>query len=240
MRIFTVDLGSTLQTDASHIQPDAASTQPDWADTADTVQVIGRPSSLAWACIDHQPDAVVLTVDTAGTYDTVVTQALRTQGVHTPVLVLAQRSDPPSAAKTLESGADDVLSAPASVVELRARLRALARRPATWEPDEFSNGEVTVDLLGHRALANGQDLDLTPVQFRLLSVLMRNAGRTLTRDQLRESAWDPAEVLGSNVVEQAVSGLRTKLAERNVRDCLKTVRGVGYRMELVERTESAA
>lgn len=232
MRIFTVDLRS-----AGHPPgPAAAAVQnqdvdPEWADTADSVQRIALPSALPWACVDHQPHAVVLTVEAAGTYDTVVTQALRADGIHTPVMVLARHTDPESTAKALEAGTDDVVAAPVSVVEMRARLRALSRRPATWEPDEFTLGPVTVDLLGHRALVGGQDLDLTPVQFRLLAVLLRNAGRTLTRDQLRVSVWDPAEEWGSNVVEQAVSGLRTKLAEHHVRDCLKTVRGVGYRMQ---------
>lgn len=232
MRIFTVDLRSPAQPPES---PGAAvksqTVDPEWADAADSVQLIPLPSALPWACVDHQPDAVVLTVETAGTYDTVVAQALRTDGIHTPVMVLAQHTDAHATAKALEAGTDDVLRAPVSVVEMRARLRALSRRPVTWEPDEFTHGPVTVDLLGHRAMVEGEDLDLTPVQFRLLTALLRNAGRTLTRDQLRESAWDPAEDWGSNVVEQAISGLRTKLADHNVRDCLKTVRGVGYRMQ---------
>ncbi len=231
MRIFTVDLRSATQPPGPAGAVQTRTVDPDWADAADSVQRISLPSALPWACVDHQPDAVVLTVEAAGTYDTVVAQALRTDGIHTPVMVLAQHTDPHSTAKALEAGTDDVLEAPVSVVEMRARLRALSRRPATWEPDEFTHGAVTVDLLGHRALVDGQDLDLTPVQFRLLAVLLRNAGRTLTRDQLRESVWDPAEEWGSNVLEQAVSGLRTKLAEHRVRDCLKTVRGVGYRME---------
>lgn len=225
MRVFTVDLTSAGA---------SRSTAPEWADAADTVQRIERPSELSWSCVDLQPDAVVITVEAAGTYDTLVTRTLRADGIHTPVFVLAHEADGEAVAKTLEAGADDVVPTPVSVVEMRARLRALTRRPATWEPDELSNGPLRVDLMGHRALAHDRELDLTPVQFRLLTVLVRNAGRTLTRDQLLESVWDPAEQLESNVVDQAVSGLRTKLAEHDTKNCLKTVRGVGYRLEAAE------
>lgn len=226
MRIFTVDLSSDPTGNPRQVDD-----PPDWADATDTVQRIERPSELSWSCVDHQPDAIVLIVDSAGTYDTLITRTLRADGVHTPVFVLAYEADGETVAKTLESGADDVMPAPLGAVEMRARLRALTRRPARWEPDELRNGHLSVDLLGHRALVAGRELELTPVQFRLLTVLVRNAGRTLTRDQLRESVWDPADEPGSNVVDQAVSGLRTRLAEHHSHTCLKTIRGVGYRLE---------
>lgn len=232
MRIFTVDLTNGLHQDSE---------RPAWADATDHVQRIERPSELSWACVDLQPDAVVLTVEHAGTYDTLITRSLRTDAVHTPVFVLAHEADGESVAKALDSGADDVVPAPIGTIEMRARLRALARRPATWQPDELSSGPLSVDLLGHRALAHGRELDLTPVQFRLLTVLLRNAGRTLTRDQLLESVWDPAEQPGSNVVDQAISGLRTKLSDHKTHTCLKTIRGVGYRLEsTTAQTETAS
>lgn len=222
MRILLVDLMSG---------PGPAGEAPGWADGTDSVLRVTRPSELSWTCVDVQPDAVVIHVDTAGTYDTLVVRSLRGEHIHTPVSVLAEAADGESVARALDSGADDVVPAPVSVVEMRARLRALIRRPAAWEPDELASGPLAVDLLEHRAQAHGREIGLTPVQFRLLVALMRNAGRTLTRDQLRDSVWDPAARLGSNVVDQAVSGLRTRLDEHGVRHHLRTIRGVGYRLE---------
>lgn len=108
----------------------------------------------------------------------------------------------------------------------------LARRPRTWMPDLLTNGPLQVDVLGHRAADDGQELELTAQQFRLLTVLMRNPGRVMSRDQLLAAAWDPAQEVSSNVVEQSISGLRARLPRSG--SALRTVRGIGYRLDRLD------
>ena len=149
-----------------------------------------------------------------------------------PVLVIAAEADGESLAASLEAGADDVVPSPSTPIEIRARLRALARRPRTWMPDLLTNGPLEVDVLGHRAADDGQELELTAQQFRLLTVLMRNPGRVMSRDQLLAAAWDPAQEVSSNVVEQSISGLRARLPRSG--SALRTVRGIGYRLDRLD------
>lgn len=230
MRILTVDLTARSRRPGNARAPGPGRpVEPVWADPEDAVIPIARPSQLSWACVDHEPQAVVLTVDSAGATDAFVIRALRADEIAVPVLVIAAEADGPAIAEVLEAGADDVVPAPTDAVEIRARLRALSRRPSSWQPDVLVHGSLRVEVDTHRAADDGTPLQLTAQQLRLLSVLMRHPGRTLTRDQLLAAAWDPAQEATSNVVEQAVSGLRARLPVSGA--ALRTVRGVGYRLD---------
>lgn len=224
MRILTVDLTARSRRTDEPVPPG-------WAADDLLIEAV-RPSELAWACADLQPEAVVVTTDSAGRADAFLVRSLREDEVGVPVLVIAAEADGESLVASLEAGADDVVPSPSTPIEIRARLRALARRPRTWMPDLLTNGPLEVDVLGHRAADDGQELELTAQQFRLLTVLMRNPGRVMSRDQLLAAAWDPAQEVSSNVVEQSISGLRARLPRSG--SALRTVRGIGYRLDRLD------
>jgi DNA-binding response OmpR family regulator len=123
---------------------------------------------------------------------------------------------------------------PFSGEELTARVHALLRRLRNTETaapgaTTISDGDVTVDLEHRSATAHGRDLDLTPIEFRLLATLARHAGQVLSPEQLLEQAWDDPTAVGADRVKFAVLRLRRKLEGAGVASHIETVRGFGYR-----------
>lgn len=152
------------------------------------------------------------------------------------IIVLSARIDEADKIAALDAGADDYLTKPFGVGELMARVRANLRRPratgASQEEDtSFSFGEVTVDRqarLVHRA---GQEVHLTPIEYRLLSVLIANAGRVLTHRQLLREVWGPSHSEQSHYLRIYMGHLRQKLeADPAQPKHLLTETAVGYRL----------
>ena len=117
MRILTVDLTARSRRTDEPVPPG-------WAADDLLIEAV-RPSELAWACADLQPEAVVVTTDSAGRADAFLVRSLREDEVGVPVLVIAAEADGESLAASLEAGADDVVPSPSTPIEIRARLRAL-------------------------------------------------------------------------------------------------------------------
>jgi two-component system, OmpR family, response regulator RegX3 len=133
----------------------------------------------------------------------------------------------------LDAGADDFITKPFSATELTARMRAILRRQqrAARARDELlAAGEIVLELNAHRVVARGQELPVTPTEFRLLRALMTHAGRVVPRDEILETVWGPGYFGDTNVLDAHISGLRRKL-RRVIKeaDLVSTVRGVGYR-----------
>ena len=136
-----------------------------------------------------------------------------------PIIVLSARSDETDKIAALDAGADDYLTKPFGVGELLARVRANLRRPrnaagdgaATDDDPVFKFGEVAVDRTARIARRAGQEVHLTPIEYRLLSVLMANAGRVLTHRQLLREVWGPSHVDHSHYLRIYMGHLRQKL-----------------------------
>ena len=158
-----------------------------------------------------------------------VLRALRSDGITTPVLLLTARDAVSDRVSGLEAGADDYLTKPFAFDELLARIRALRRRAALGQPDVLQVGEVTMDRASHEVRVQGRRIDLTPTEYRLLELLMQNAGKLLSRQTILARVWGYDIEVAPNAVEQYVHYLRTKLA-----DALQvtTVRGAGYRLDV--------
>lgn len=157
---------------------------------------------------------------------------LRAQGVTTPVIFLTTMSGIDDRVTGLEAGADDYLVKPFAFMELLARARVLARRPAGG-PDpvvRLRTGSVDMDLLKRVVWRGGRNVELLPQEFRLLEYLLRNADRVVTRKMLLESVWDIHFDPQSTVVESHISRLRSKLNQGGQPDVIQTVRGMGYRL----------
>jgi two-component system, OmpR family, response regulator PrrA len=181
---------------------------------------------------EHAPDAIVLDINMPVLDGVGVVTALRAMGNDVPICVLSARSSVDDRIAGLESGADDYLIKPFVLAELVARLRALLRRRADPAPPTASGGitvgPLDVDLLGHRALLAGQEVDLTKREFELLAVLASNAGVVLTRARLLEMVWGYDFAADTNVVDVFVGYLRRKLEVDGHPRLIQTIRGVGF------------
>lgn len=148
----------------------------------------------------------------------------------TRILMLSARTDANALAQALDSGVDDYLSKPVSAEELLARVNAALRRPAAPSPESVLElGPIRLDRLGHKITAGGRELDLSPVEFRLITFFMENPGRVLARRQLLEQVWRRREGIGERTVDVHVRRLRAALEPHACEGLLQTVRGFGYR-----------
>ena len=135
----------------------------------------------------------------------------------------------------LDAGADDYLVKPFSLLELAARLRALARRDDRARPAVLAVGDLKLDPASKRAWRAGTELRLSPKEFALLELFLRHPGVVLTRSQILDAAWDFAYDGSSNVVDQYLTYLRRKVDTPFRRHDLETVRGMGYRLRQQDR-----
>jgi two-component system OmpR family response regulator len=160
-----------------------------------------------------------------------VCASLRERGVWTPILMLTAKNGEYDEAEALDTGADDFLSKPFSYVVLVARLRALVRRGNNARPAVLSVGDLELDPGTRRCRRGGTEIALTPREFALLGVLMRNAGQVLSKDRLLESVWGQDFSGDPNVVEVYIGYLRKKIDSPFSRRSVETLRGVGYRLQ---------
>ena len=156
-----------------------------------------------------------------------------------PIIVLSARSDETDKIAALDAGADDYLTKPFGTGELLARVRANLRRPRNAATDValadddpmFRFGDVEVDRTAHIARRAGEEVHLTPTEYRLLSVLMANAGRVLTHRQLLREVWGPSHTEQSHYLRIYMGHLRQKLeADPSQPQLLLTETAVGYRL----------
>ena len=155
---------------------------------------------------------------------------------HVPVVMLTAKGEEVDRVVGFELGADDYVTKPFSVRELVLRIRAVLRRAAGARPAERPParvGPIAVDLAAHRVHVDGAEVQLTPLEFKLLTTLMGRLGRVQSREQLLEDVWEMSSELETRTVDTHVKRLREKLGSG--RDLLETVRGIGYR--LVEPSE---
>ena len=175
---------------------------------------------------------VVLDVMLPGRDGFSVVAELRRRGVSTPVLLLTAKDELESRVRGLEGGADDYVTKPFDLPELLARVHALIRRAELRHKDAtLQVGDVSLDPLSRRVTQGDRLVDLSPREFTLLEFLMRNAGRTVSRSRIAEAVWNYKFDPETNVVDVYVNYLRKKLSFGGRTALIKTVRGVGYRLD---------
>jgi two-component system response regulator MprA len=168
------------------------------------------------------PDVIVLDVAMPVLDGLAVCRRLRGKGLPTPILMLTARDAVPDRVAGLEAGADDYLVKPFAVQELIARIRALSRRRGETGP-LLSYADLTLDTGTRQASRAGRAIELTGREAALLELLLRGAGRIVTRERAIEQIWDDAAE--ANVVDRYVTRLRRKLGEPPL---IRTVRGAGF------------
>ncbi|MEN6585358.1 MAG: two-component system response regulator KdpE [Sulfuricella sp.] len=151
-----------------------------------------------------------------------------------PLIVLSARTNETDKIAALDAGADDYLTKPFGVGELLARVRvALRRREKTGEAgaSDVEFGSVRIDLLNRSVKRDGQTIHLTPIEYRLLTLLVRNAGKVLTHRQILREVWGPSHVESSHYLRIYMGQLRHKLEDNPAQPrWLQTEAGVGYRL----------
>ena len=178
-------------------------------------------------------DIVILDVMLPGTDGLEICRQMRALGLMTPVLMLTARGAVEDRVAGLNVGADDYLIKPFAMEELLARINALLRRRDRRfeETLELCVGDLTLDLVRHEARRGKHIIELTAKEFALLEYLMRHPGQVLTRTQLIDAVWRYDLEALSNVVDIYIHYLREKIDRGFSRPLIKTVRGVGYKID---------
>jgi len=159
---------------------------------------------------------------------TLVTE-LRRAGIDTPVLMISALSDVDARVRGLRAGGDDYLTKPFAPDEMAARVEVLLRRRRTLAPEtHLAVVDLDLDLMTRSAKRRGAELELLPIEFRLLEFLMRNSGQVLTRSMIFESVWGYTFDPGTNVIDVHIARLRRKVDPDGLPPLIHTVRGRGY------------
>ena len=184
----------------------------------------------------HQPDMIILDLGLPDMDGIEVIRQLRSW-TRLPILVLSARSEEAQKVNALDAGADDYLTKPFGAPELMARIRAHLRKRehggSVAMESVFHFGEVTIDFLHRRVTRQDQVVHLTPIEYRLLTTLVRNAGKVLTHTQLLREVWGPGHAERSHYLRIYMGHLRQKLESDPARPShIFTETGVGYRLVL--------
>lgn len=178
-------------------------------------------------------DLLVLDVMLPGLNGWQLLQSLRRSGNALPVLFLTARDQVDDRVKGLELGADDYLVKPFAFSEFLARVRTLLRRgKGNIEPTVLRIADLELDLLRRRAQRGGRRIDLTAKEFALLELLLRRQGEVLTRSLIASQVWDMNFDSDTNVIEVAMRRLRAKMDDDFEPKLLRTIRGMGYVLEV--------
>jgi two-component system response regulator MprA len=183
------------------------------------------------AVTQQRPDVMVLDVMMPYVGGLDVCRTLRSKKDRLPILVLTARDEVGDRVAGLDAGADDYLTKPFALEELRARLRAPLRRTTVEEADDtaaISYENLELDPVAHTARRGDRPIDLTRTEFALLELLLRNAGRPLPRETIMDRVWGWESEPTSNSLEVFVGYLRRKTEASGEPRLIHTVRGVGY------------
>ena len=185
--------------------------------------------------IDHKPDIILLDLGMPRLDGVKVIEAVRGWSA-APIQVIWGRSGSAEKGEALDAGADDYVTKPFSMDELLARIRVLTRRIGQDEVDEepiVAFGSVWVDLAAHTVTRDGANVRLTPTEWRVLELLIRNEGRLVTRQTMLSQVWGSEHVTDTGYLRLYISQLRKKLEPEPSRPrYLITDAGMGYRLVL--------
>lgn len=183
--------------------------------------------------INMRPDLIILDLGLSGINGVEVTRRIR-EWSQTPIVILSVQDQVADKIEALDAGADDYLTKPFSVGELTARLRVAMRHAHQEEPQPvFISGKLRVDLAARVVSYDGKEIQLTPTEYDLLSVLIRNSGRVLTHQQLLKEVRGIGFQMETHLLRVHMSNLRRKI-ERDPSNpqYILTEPGVGYRLKL--------
>jgi len=178
-------------------------------------------------------DLVVLDWQLPGMAGVDVLREFRAHGGTTPVLILTGKSSISEKEEGFDSGADDYLTKPFHMKELSARMRALLRRPSNFVGNVIKVGALELDPGNFKATKDGAELKLQPKEFALLEFFMKHPNQVFSSDSLLNRVWASESDATSEALTTTIKRLRKKIDKEGEPSFLKTVHGVGYKMEAV-------
>jgi two-component system response regulator PhoP len=199
-----------------------------------TVDSTGEGKEGLYLATEYPYDAAIVDIGLPGLSGLDIIARLRSRGSHLPILVLTARGRWQDKVHGLETGADDYLTKPFETEELLARLKALLRRAAGAAQNVLRCGPIALNLGTQKVSVDGQEVELTSYEYRLLEHLARERRRVLSKDELAAHLYPHDEERDSNVIEVLIGRLRRKLDPDGRLQPLETVRGRGYRFRLGE------
>ena len=197
------------------------------------VEVLGDGAEASRRAREAAFDLILLDVMLPGKDGFEVCRELRRAGLRTPILMLTAKTQEAEKVLGFELGADDYVTKPFGTRELRARIKALLRRASAEPPAPvYRFGEVEVDFERGELRRNGQPLELTPIEFKLLALFVRARGRVMSRDRLLAGAWGPDTYASDRIVDNHIANLRRKIEPDPANPIyLRNLRGLGYRFD---------
>jgi two-component system OmpR family response regulator len=195
-----------------------------------SVHAVGNGADAVAAAEKGEPDIILLDVMLPDMNGFSVTKKLRSMGINAPVLFLTARDETADKVTGLTVGGDDYMTKPFSLDEIVARINAILRRTKQVEAEDsvLEVGEIKINQDAHEVYANGQPVDLSPTEYKLLRFLMSNPNRVLTKAQILDHVWEYDFNGEMGIVESYVSYLRKKLDPITSEPLIQTKRGVGY------------
>lgn len=184
-------------------------------------------------------DGIILDLHLPDTTGLDVCRQLRNEGLDTPVLILTGETKVMDKIRLLDAGADDYLTKPFSLGELKARLRALQRRSrkSTALGGAWAVGDLTLDRNTHRVERAGKEISLRRKEFALLECLMLHSGMVVSRTVLGNHAWPGPDKPWTNTIDVHIKHLRDKIDRPFPQPMIRTVHGLGYKLESVKAAE---
>lgn len=173
-------------------------------------------------------DLIILDLMLPGMDGISLCRKLRSEGNEVKILILSVRDKVKEKVLGLDAGADDYLTKPFAFEELLARVRALLRKREAGSPTKLQVADLSMDLLTHKVMRAGREIELTAKEFSLLEYLMLNAGTVVTRTMIAEHVWDVNFDTFTNVIDVYMSYLRDKIDRKFPKKLIRTVRGRGY------------
>jgi DNA-binding response OmpR family regulator len=204
----------------------------DWLTWEKHVVDVANNGDDGWEMIrTYRYDAIVLDWQMPGMTGVEICKQFRAKGGVTPILMLTGKETIDDKEQGLDAGADDYVTKPFHARELSARLRALLRRPADVYPDTLKVGGVTLESGVHRVMKDGREIQLQPKEFALLEFLMRHPGKVFSSKLLLESLWDADSEASEETIRTYMKTLRRKITNEGENCMIKTVHGLGYKIE---------
>ena len=194
------------------------------------VYAVGNGNDAVVAAEKGKPDIILLDVMLPDMSGFAVTKKLRSMNIDVPVLFLTARDETSDKVTGLTVGGDDYLTKPFSLDEVIARIQAILRRTQKVDVEEsvLEVGEITMNEDAHEVFVNGNLIEFSPTEYKLLRFLMTNANRVLTKAQILDHVWEYDFGGEMGIVESYVSYLRKKLDPLTSEPVIVTKRGVGY------------
>jgi two-component system OmpR family response regulator len=195
-----------------------------------SVYAVANGNDAVLAAEKGKPDIILLDVMLPDQSGFAVTKKIRSMGIDVPVLFLSARDETEDKITGLTVGGDDYITKPFSLDEIVARINAILRRTQKVETEEsvLEVGEISMNEDAHEVFVNGQSVEFSPTEYKLLRFLMTNANRVMSKGQILDHVWEYDFGGEMGIVESYVSYLRKKLDPLTTEPVIVTKRGVGY------------